>query len=78
MKRPIGQGKTNYQTAWPIFVIRIIFNHFTIRYRFAEFLHTDMPDNTLGNGMFRKFKFSQSNFNSDFLNHNPISNVTVQ
>jgi len=60
-------SKTEDQAAWPVLVIWIVFDNRGGSDCLTKFLHTDPADDTLLNGVLRKFKLAISDFATDFL-----------
>jgi hypothetical protein len=57
------------QATWPKFIIWIILYDYTIVDCFPQFLHTDMPNDTLVYNMTREFKLVTSDLLTNFLYH---------
>ena len=50
------------QTTWSVFILWIIFNHFSIAKDFSDFLYTDTTNDALVNSMFGELELLGLNF----------------
>jgi len=76
MKRPISSGEPKYETAWAIFVIRIVFNQRAIpQHRLSYLPHGDAPNNALVNGMPGKLKLTRFDHFAYFINKGHLDNT---
>ena len=62
MQWPSTFGVSQDQTAWPVFVIGIIFNHFSTAKDFSGFLDTDTTNDALVNRVFGELELLGLNF----------------
>ena len=68
MQEPVGSGSSQDQTAWAIFILWIIFNHFGVAEGFANVWNRDTANNALVEGVFRKLEFTRLDFLPYLLN----------
>ena len=81
MQRPAGFRIAKDETAWTIFVIRVLFNYVALPgHCILQFRDTYVAKNTLIDGMFGKFVMSLLDLYADLLNqcHDKIiSNLLI-
>jgi len=56
MQRPSFSGLSQDQATRSVFILWVIFNHFSIAEDFSDFLYADATDNALVNSMLGKLK----------------------
>ena len=62
---PHQMSEAKNQTAWPVFVVGIVFDDFTITNRFAQLLYANVTQDAFVNRMLRELNLTSRNLFSD-------------
>ena len=69
MQRSSFSGLSQDQTTGSVFILRVIFNHFSVSKDFPDFLHADTTNDALVSRMFRELELVSLNFPSYLVDH---------